>query len=457
MKNDQMLMKRVAAGDGQAFAELVTPYRAELLRFAHGMLRADGQASEEVVQEAMLKAYRALEQGTRPESVRPWLFQIVRNAALNAQRRSQPTFALADGDSQVAQRTPSDAAEQGEWMDWLMAAITELPSRQRQALVGRELEGRSHAELAASLGTSVLAVKTLLYRARGTLRKMRAESMLSVPLFIKGRLAGAKAGLGVLGQAMFAASVTSLIVLAVHAGGVGSVHAAGLPTVRARAAVSHHRSRSSARPAPRRLSREQVQREAEHAIKRCEDRLPVRGASPEALMYAAGHLSATELEYTECQQILTHAALKVLTNAGLKRKRRSARAGVYFARSSGGLLIEATRGDPLLVRPSSIVVFPHQGWSITALRWTSWGGSIVRATGTSVEAQCEPGCTGGPQAGSSSSSFQSSSATVVLSSPGAFDGHTVYRCFRVTAANSVPSSVAGCSGRGRQPKPAVRG
>ncbi len=447
MKNDQMLMERAAAGDGQAFAELVAPYRAELLRFAHRMLHDDRHAGEEVVQEAMLKAYCALEQGTRSESLRPWLFQIVRNAALNAQRRSQPTCALADGDGHAAQRTPSDAAEQGEWMDWLMATIAELPSRQRQALVGRELEGRSHAELAASLGTSVLAVKTLLHRARGTLRRMRAESMLSVPLLIKGRLAGAKAGLGVLGQAMFAASVTSLIVLAGHTGGVGSVHAAGLPTVRAPAAVSHHGLRSSARLAPRQPSQGQVEREAEHAIKRCDSGLSVRGASPEALIRAAGHLSSSELEYTECQRVLTNAALW---------HGRSARAGVYFARSSGGLLTEATRRDPLLVRPSTIVLFPHQGWSIIGLHWTSWGGSIVRATGTSIEAQCEPGCTGRPKAGSSSSSFHSSSASVVLSSPGALGGHTVYRCFHVTAASSVPSSVAGCSGRGRQPKPAVR-
>ncbi len=436
MTHDQMLMDRIAAGDGHAFEELVAPYRAELLRFAQRMLRGDGSAGEEVVQEAMLNAYRALEQGTRPESVRPWLFQIVRNGALSAQRRSQPTCALADCDGQAAQRTPNDAAEQREWMDWLMSAIGDLPSRQREALVGRELEGRSHVEIAASLGTSVLAVKTLLHRARGTLRRMRAESMLSVPLLLKGRLAGAKAGLGVVGQTMVATSVTTLIVLAVHTGGVGSVQAAALPGS-GRAAVSHRRSHPSARLAPRRAPQEQVALEATRVTKRCDRGLSVRGASTEALMYAVGHLSASELEYTECQQVLTNAALK---NAAVRRKAGPARAAIYFPRSSGGLLTQANRRDPLLLRPSSIVVFPHHGWSITGLRWTSWGGSIARATGTSVEAQCEPGCTGGPQAGSPSSSFERSSATVVLSSPGALDGHTVYRCFRVTAAGSVPSS-----------------
>jgi RNA polymerase sigma factor (sigma-70 family) len=87
MNDHELLIERAAAGDGQAFAELVAPHRGELLRFAGRMLREDGQAGEEVVQEAMLNAYRALEQGTRPERLRPWLFQIVRNGALNSRRR----------------------------------------------------------------------------------------------------------------------------------------------------------------------------------------------------------------------------------------------------------------------------------------------------------------------------------------------------------------------------------
>ncbi len=283
MTTDKMLMQRAGAGDGQAFAELVAPHRAELLRFARRMLRDDGQAAEEVIQEAMLNAYRALEQGTRPVCMRPWLFQIVRNGSLNSRRRSEPTCALAEGDGHAAQRTPADAAEQGEWMDWLMAAIADLPSRQRQALVGRELEGRSHAELAATLGTSVLGVKTLLHRARGKLRRLRAESMLSVAMLVKGRVAGAKAGAGAIGQTMFAASVTSLIVLAAHTGGVGSVHAAGLPAGGAAGASS---GTLRGRPAPRAgahlagRSNAKAATQSHNAIRACPCGRPPRRRSP---------------------------------------------------------------------------------------------------------------------------------------------------------------------------------
>ncbi len=341
MTSDDDLMKRVTAGDGEAFAKLVKPHRAELLRFAVRMLGSDEQAGEEVVQESMLNAYRALEQGARPESVRPWLFAIVRNCALNTQRRSQPTYALADEDRHVdvTQRTPNEAAEQGEWIDWLMGAIAELPSRQRQALVGRELEGRSHAELAVSLGTSVLAVKTLLHRARGRLRTLRAESMLSVPLLVKGRAAGLKTGLGVLGQAFAAASATTAIVLAVHAGGVGSVSAAGLPARGAHTSTMPHRLSSAA--SRRHPTQRQIEHEGQRAIMRCNHGRSVRGTSPAGLRYAIGHLSADELEYTTCGQVLRTAARNTAL-AGTRRpcsRRSSKRHSEHRARrgrSNGG-------------------------------------------------------------------------------------------------------------------------
>lgn len=308
MTTDDSLIAGAAGGDGTAFSRLVGPHHTDLLRFAARILDGDRAAGEDVVQEAMLCAYRALRQGSRPESVRPWLFVIVRNCALNARRRSKRTLALPEAHGSSPQRIPSEAAEQGEWIDWLMSAIADLPARQRQALVGREFEGRSHAELAASLGTSALAVKTLLHRARGTLRRLRAESMLSAPLFVKGRLAGAKAGAGLLCQSLFVASVTSLVVLAVHAGGVGSVRAAGLPAGHARVwAHVHHLLPGG--PVGSRQARHKVEREGRHAIARCDRGLTLRGISAKGLRYGVGHLSSDELEYTDCQRLLRRAAL----------------------------------------------------------------------------------------------------------------------------------------------------
>ncbi len=307
MSTDDQLIEMAAAGDGEAFARLIAQHRVPLVRFAGSILGGDRQAGEEVVQEAMLNAYRALEQGARPDLVRPWLFAIVRNGAINVRRRAQPTCELDDTHGSSAHTTPNEAAEQGEWIEWLMGAIAELPARQRQALVGRELEGRSHAELAAALGTSALAVKTLLHRARGRLRRLREEAMFSAGLLLRGRAAGAKAGAGTkaaagsVGSALAAASVTSLIVLAVHGGGVGSVRAAGLPP---RSVTISAAGRRQAPPAPGGEApppRSQVTHEARQAIARCIHGRPLGSLSPAGLERAIHRLSTDQLEYTDCE------------------------------------------------------------------------------------------------------------------------------------------------------------
>ncbi len=365
MNGDESLLERAAEGDGDAFAQLVSPHRAELLGFARRILAGDGQAGEEVVQEALLNAYRALVRGARPDSIRPWLFVIVRNCALNARRQAQTTYALGDGDGSRSGDAPNEAAEQGEWIDWLMGAIGELPPRQRQAIVGRELEGRSHVELASSLGTTVLAVKTLLHRARARLRALRAESMLSVPVFLKGRVAaGVKAGGGVLGQSLAAASVTTLVVLAVHGGGAAPVGAAGLTVHGSRASAARRSGGATRSTADRPPSALQVRREATRAIAGCVHGRPLKGFSQQALNYAAGHLSADELEYTDCEARLRRAARAGAvppratargpstspTACGGQRRRRAPRPPARAARDGGDLPPRLARHRPAVVR-----------------------------------------------------------------------------------------------------------
>jgi len=206
----------------------------------------------------------------------------------------------------------------------------------------------------------------------------------------------------------------------------------------------------------RRPTQGQIEHEGQQAITRCNHGLSVGGTSLAGLRYAVGRLSADELEYTDCEQVLRNAALDAVLDPA--RSNDASRAKVYFSQSPGGLLLEAAHGDRLVVKPAVIVVFPHGGWSIIGLHWASWGKATAQATGTSLENQCEPGCTDGPPAGSPAASFQRSSARVILWSSGPFDGHTVYRCFRVTADSSVPSMVGGCASRNRPlHEPAGRG
>ena len=118
---------------------------------------------------------------------------------------------------------------------------------------------------------------------------------------------------------------------------------------------------------------------------------------------------------------------------------------IYFPQPPAGVNVGGGRRDRLLVRPSTVVIYPH-GWLVTGLRWSGWGTATAHASGWSLESSknlttaCEPHCSGG--------TFERSPASVALWSPGPFHGHTVYRCFRVSdqgSAPDVPSAEGGCS------------
>lgn len=150
----------------QGFEELVRRLRPPLVRFASRFVGfAD---AEDVVQEALLRAYAELASGRELDWMRPWLFTTVRNRALNVLRDRRPTEPLDEQIDGVAQ--PQQIAEARQRLIVLIEEVQRLPTAQRRALVGRELEGRTHAEIAASLGCSRGAVRGLIYRARTRLR-----------------------------------------------------------------------------------------------------------------------------------------------------------------------------------------------------------------------------------------------------------------------------------------------
>ncbi len=163
---DSRLVGLVREGHELAFEEIVRRYRPPLVSFAAAIVpRAH---AEDVVQEALAKAHRALSSGDAEISLRPWLYAIVRNRALNALRDEPAHDHLDESFDGVPQ--PQDVAARREELAALTARLKGLPAPQREAIVKRELEGRSHDEIASALGLSVGAVRGLIYRARATLR-----------------------------------------------------------------------------------------------------------------------------------------------------------------------------------------------------------------------------------------------------------------------------------------------
>jgi RNA polymerase sigma factor (sigma-70 family) len=170
--SDEELVARFRRGDDAPFDEIHRRYHGALLAFARRMLNASGRDAEDVVQDALIRAYRALRVTDRPMALRPWLYMIVRNRALDELRSPQRAGSYDDEFALNAVPT-ADAAQCVELRDemrQLVAEIARLPERQRLALVMREFDGRSHVETAARLHTTVPATKSLIIRARSNLQ-----------------------------------------------------------------------------------------------------------------------------------------------------------------------------------------------------------------------------------------------------------------------------------------------
>lgn len=215
-QSDDRLVRLVREGHEPAFEEIVRRYRGPLVAFAAAIVSAD--RAEDVVQSSLLKAHDALGRDEREIALRPWLFAIVRNGALNEVRGQAPVDELREASAIAA--GPSEIAEQREDLDRLVVAMCALPDAQRQALVKRELEGVGHGEIAAQLGTTATAVRGLIFRARTGLRDA-IGALLPLPvvrsLLAEGTAAGVAGGgaaAGVLGgtAAKGGAAVTAAVV-----------------------------------------------------------------------------------------------------------------------------------------------------------------------------------------------------------------------------------------------------
>ena len=313
-------------GERDAFRALVDAHSPELLRYARRRLGGRAELAEDVLQDAFLNAYRHLSAGTRPRNMRAWLFAIVHNAAINAVRAPQPPVSLEAYHCVAGESTPSEAIEQREWLEWLMGAIGTLPARQRDALVGHALEGRSYRELAGREQTTVAAVKTLIHRARRGLAEGSPLHALAAPfLLVSRRLAGVTAhralagklsanGItGMLVAALGTATLTSGLLLSGQTGHSIAIAASHRQAGVAHAGTHHRAGRGGTHtPRAKRFPVAQLHHEARRATAECENGYrPDRGLRVAALQYAASHLTTMQMEYTDCEQILRMRAMRI--------------------------------------------------------------------------------------------------------------------------------------------------
>ncbi|HKA67480.1 MAG TPA: RNA polymerase sigma factor [Actinomycetes bacterium] len=178
--DDATAIARARAGDLDAYEVLVARYSAPAHRTA--ALLGAGDDAEDVVQEAFVKAYRALGRFQPEATFRPWLLQIVANETMNlhrsARRRTGLTLRLAQvGDPAQAGDDPAGEAVRVERRRLLLAAVRELPEKDQQVLTCRYFLELSEAETATVLGWPAGSVKSRLSRALVRLRTKLAEPL----------------------------------------------------------------------------------------------------------------------------------------------------------------------------------------------------------------------------------------------------------------------------------------
>lgn len=160
--SDERLSRRLATGEAAAFDELYRRYAHRLSAYASSLL-GDRAAGEDVAQVALLNAYQSLRAGNAPDSVRPWLFRIAHNEAVDMLSRRRELLTGVDLEDRPA---PEDG---GAVRGALLDALAKLPDRQRRAYLLREVHGLRIAEIAAELSLAAPQVEQALFAARNRL------------------------------------------------------------------------------------------------------------------------------------------------------------------------------------------------------------------------------------------------------------------------------------------------
>lgn len=175
---DVAIMLRLQAGDTLAFEELVRRHQKNVLNLVFRYL-GDASFAEDVAQEVFLKVYRA-RAGYEPKAkFSTWLYRVTVNHCLNEirSRKSQPAR-MELVDDLLEESSVLEAGERlrkAEIQQAVKAAIDSLPEHQRMAVILARYEELSYEEIAATMGISLEAVKSVLHRAKDGLKEKLAK------------------------------------------------------------------------------------------------------------------------------------------------------------------------------------------------------------------------------------------------------------------------------------------
>jgi RNA polymerase sigma-70 factor (ECF subfamily) len=185
--SDEEAIRRVLAGDRDAFAVLVERYQGRAYRLALRVLR-DEESARDAVQDAFLKAYGALSRFQRRSSFYTWLYRLVMNQCLDLKRRDKSdrhvewedggvgeSGALAPPEVAGVRFAPAASMMRRELREGIAEAVGRLPDGPRETLLLREVDGLSYAEIAEAQSIPRGTVMSRLHYARKQLQSHLIE------------------------------------------------------------------------------------------------------------------------------------------------------------------------------------------------------------------------------------------------------------------------------------------
>ena len=174
--NDAEIVARVLEGDVDAYALLVTRYRPRLSRYALRML-GNREDAQEALQDAFVRAYRALGRCDDPDRFGAWLFRILVNRCRTAgARRTRRWRTVIEDEGALLEASVPAVAERAVWREEIDRALDRLDPDQREAFLLKHVEDLSYEEMSGITGAGVSALKMRVKRACDRLRALLQEA-----------------------------------------------------------------------------------------------------------------------------------------------------------------------------------------------------------------------------------------------------------------------------------------
>jgi len=179
---DVALVRRAQAGDGEAFTQLFHQLHQPVLNYIYRTV-GDRQAAEDITQDAFIRAHERVSQLGPPWDFKSWVFRIASNLAIDYLRQGKRFVDVEEPlemrGPPTTQRPSERQVQRGEAREAVEATLVLMPTKYRQALVLREINGLAYGEVATALECNYDNARQLVHRARLNFRELHGIRLMA--------------------------------------------------------------------------------------------------------------------------------------------------------------------------------------------------------------------------------------------------------------------------------------